>query len=321
MTGGLISGLGGCQQPGGNDMRESVPEDGGLAPGSTDARNSKAPKEIKSEDLNYFAVECNFTGLADEHDYDFVYGYAAPVKDGVMVGLKYTASFSYQGDERNYSKVAFVKGDVLQELQAIVKVNNFAKNNGLYHYVNGLPQNFGGYVRVGYSSGESISFEDNQGAVIGADTGKDIVDVLKKYIENNRAENIVASNIDVITYRQERGEKNYTAQRLERNKLTCEQRFGTDSKVFHNEYSVTEADFDKVAQMVMDSGMLYWDGLPEDSSDLYKISLDSLTVTINDGTECVAKQNMKAPANAPSDIFKICMVMEDLKIDENKIAE
>ena len=76
-----------------------------------------------------------------------------------------------------------------------------------------------------------------------------------------------------------------------------------------------------LAMTFMDGGMLYWTGLPEDDSSVYKISLDSLTFTMKDGTEYVAKQNMKTPANVASDIFSIYMVMEDLRIDENKIVE
>ena len=136
--------------------------------GGTDATlDTKAPKEIQSNDLVYFDV---FSALNPpqqlwqnrEETLGFIAAYAAKTPGGTFVFLK--KSNGYRGKD-NESSWALLKADLTPDLCELVRECNIAKNNGFHSRTHGLPENFGGDIDIRYGSGERISISNNQSPV------------------------------------------------------------------------------------------------------------------------------------------------------------
>lgn len=126
----------------------------------TNHTDSNAPKTIESTEITDFS--CYFSALAfvegdTELEYDS-YHLSAVWKDGVVSG-SYLASTRYgeEVEDRFEADASF-----MEDLQEIVTKHDFARNNGLYVEVKGLPDNYGADLTVIYASGERILAHDNQ---------------------------------------------------------------------------------------------------------------------------------------------------------------
>lgn len=138
------------------DTDVEVEEDGY----QTDHTDPNALKVIESTEIAEF--NCYFSALAFEEmdtelEYDS-YHLSAVLKDGVVSGsCRASTRYGEEVEERFEADVSF-----MEELQEIVAKHNFARNNGHYVEVKGLPDNYGADLTVVYASGESISAHDNQ---------------------------------------------------------------------------------------------------------------------------------------------------------------
>lgn len=289
-----------------------------IAPGSAESRDSGAPKTIVSQDIENFSLDCSFATMGNAHAYHHVYAYASKVDAGVLVALSYNTNQWQSENGENYSAVALTDGEVLGELQAIVRKYDFAKNNGRSYYVNGLPQNFGGSVHISYASGETIDFSNNQSPIISADAASEAVDILKDRIENKAITTKDADDIVAVSYLRDTDEFNYEHVKLEGDSLFSEARYGEDeNRLFTHGCKVPADSLDSIRKTAKAAAMLEWTGLFEYDWDMYKQSVEQIVLTLSDGTEVSIKEAMKKPGPASNVIFSIRMYLDDL-YKENK---
>lgn len=278
--------------------------------GSSTYYDSNAPKVIVSENLEFLELSCNFITLSDTNDYTYVYGYAAKVDAGVLVALQCSKGYYYDSDNEVYSAVAVVKSDVLSELQDVVSRYDFASHNGYSHYVSGLPQNFGGRVYACYSSGEYISFDDNQSPIISAEAGSEIVSVLKHYIEKKSIRGLKPKNIVSVEYWENRGDSDYTHYYLDSNIVRSESQYGVGKQVFAFEHAVGKDALETIRTLAGEYALLDWTGLRNDVWTLYD---QSLVFRMKNGTEIAIADSMRRPGLATNIIFDVYMMLWDLE--------
>lgn len=286
--------------------------DSSMMPGGTrDRSDYNAPKTIKSEDMTYFKVSSSFIALSERPEYTRIFAYAAKCDAGVIASVSYSNDQNmFQQDGEKYSATALVPADVLKSLNKIVKDYDFAKNNGHSHYVNGLPDNFGGSVVINYASDEYICFDDNQSSIISPKAGEEIVNILKKFIEERSIRTLNANDIVAVTYHEDRGEDNYALYKLEGTKLYAEDKFGSDKSFFKRDFTVPADAIDPIRKKADTYALLYWKGLPESELSIYDISKAEVIFTMKDGTEITVKEKMRSPAS--NVIFDIHMYLNDL---------
>lgn len=306
MAGGF-SGL--APQPGPVDGGVLQPD---MCGGSVDSHDAGAPKEIVSEDITFFQVGSSFVTLAEPAPYTYVSGYAAKVDAGVLAAITCGNGCSNHGNAQYGSSVGVVEPAVMAELQSVVAEYGFVKHNGRSHYVNGLPQDFGGSVRIEYASGEYISYSDNQTPVIDFRAGTRIAEILNAAIQKSRVKIPDAKKIVAVEYFEDRGKGNFTRFRLEGTRLTSEQKFDGCDTLFQDEYEVSKDALEAIRKTAASTAALGWAGLPESDSDIYKMWAEQLIFTLKDGSQAVVKGAMRMPGPSRNIIFDTKMYLQDL---------
>ena len=284
--------------------------------GSSNRTDANAPKVIKSTDLTYFSADCNFITMANAHKYTYIYAYAAKADAGTIVAFRYNKDSGGSQALQTESMVTLVSGDILSELHQTVTKYDLVRNNGQSNYVNGLPQSFGGSVHAEYSSGEYISFSDNQSPVISPDAADEIIDIIRKYAEKSSVRPLSVDDIAAVTYSEDRGEANYTIECLEETKLMTESRYGADGKIYKSDYDAPADTMDKIRRIADDNALLYYEGISETEPDFVSIANSKLTFTMNDGCKIEVRDSMKKPAQAGNCIFDIHMIF--MEAEKNK---
>lgn len=138
------------------DVEAIVEEDGGY----TDKSDLNAPKTVTSTEITDFS--CYFSALAYEEtdtelEYD-CYWFSATLKDEAVSGsCRVSTRYGNEVEKRFEMDSSF-----MESLQEIVVKHDFARNNGHYVEVKGLPGEYGAELTITYASGESISAYDNQ---------------------------------------------------------------------------------------------------------------------------------------------------------------
>lgn len=130
------------------------------------------PKVIESAEIVTFHcvislfAACETDGLGNR-----IYTLDATLKDGEVL-VKY--SWRERGGK---SDKAEYKADAnfMVRLQNIVAAHNFARHNGYYHTVSGLPDMYGESIDIVYASGERIYVHDNQSGFLPFEAEKALV--------------------------------------------------------------------------------------------------------------------------------------------------
>lgn len=286
----LLSGISGCFN--------NVPkiDDPPVCGGVTETIDSNAPHEISSSDISHFEVETSFSSAINQPGYEYIYVYAEKTEGGILSGVSFLTSESYwSGNNTRTTDTEFITcTDIMHDLDLAVKKYDFASDNGYSHYVAGLPENFGGSVNIKYSSGERISFSDNQTPVISDEAAEEIIKIILNAISKQRecvptkysAEDIVA-----VECKESRSEKDsYEIYRLEGTRLTSESRFGTDSDIYKHDNNVDPEIMEKVRNYAEVSKMLYWNVSKSDWS--YETVI---TFEMKDGSKIEVSSLMNVP--------------------------
>lgn len=131
-----------------------------------------APKIIESTEILEFHCEISLFAVCDVDDLGYrVYSLdAVESEDGVAVKYSW---YDRQGgsDKGEYAEDA----DFLVRLQNIVAKYDFAKNNGYYHTVSGLPDMYGESLDITYAGGERIYVHDNQSGFLQTDAVRELI--------------------------------------------------------------------------------------------------------------------------------------------------
>lgn len=133
---------------------------------------SDAPKVIKSTEIVSFHCEISLIAVCDVDELGHrVYTLNAERKDGEVL-VKYDW-YERGGD----SDKAEYKADdnFMARLQEIVTTYDFAKHNGYYHTVSGLPDMYGESLDIVYASGERIHVHDNQSGFLSLEAEKALI--------------------------------------------------------------------------------------------------------------------------------------------------
>ncbi len=130
------------------------------------------PKVIESQEITEFHCTISLLSSCDVDDIGHrVYKLDASVKDG-EVFVKYDwRDRGGKWDKAEYQADA----DFMVRLQEIVTAYDFAKHNGYYHTVSGLPDMYGESLDIVYASGERIYVHDNQSGFLPYEAEKALV--------------------------------------------------------------------------------------------------------------------------------------------------
>jgi len=135
-----------------------------------------APKHIESTHIIKFCVEMSTVADAENDEYcGNVYNLNAVLENGAVKG-EYKCRDRY-GDalEQSFSESV----EFMQRLYCIINEYDFARYNGEYFFVAGLPDNYGALVDIKFASGEQIYASDNESNFIPREAVIKLVDLFK----------------------------------------------------------------------------------------------------------------------------------------------
>ena len=133
-----------------------------------------APKIIESQEIVSFHCEISLLAACDADEIGHrVYKLDAAVKDGEVLVTYDWRDRSGESDKAEYKADA----DFMVRLQEIVTTYDFAKHNGYYHTVSGLPDMYGESLNIVYASGERIDIYDNQSGFLPYEAEKALVNL------------------------------------------------------------------------------------------------------------------------------------------------
>ena len=280
------------------------------APGSSnDQINNDAPKTINSTEVIVFDASTSMVTLAlpPEQKRNFLYisAFASVSDKGTLLLL-----CTEKPDNTRETKHKFIGKNLSSELAALAVDCDFARCNGRSHYVNGLPQNFGGSVDIKYESGEKIIFADNQSPIFGPETAQKISDFFENAFTYEEAISPDINELREVQYYQENLDDHYVRYYFTINpdktaKLKREYKF-SDPEPHLSEEDVTADVTEGLLNIIKDNDILLWEGLLEKEVIIQKTSLKFI---FTDGKEINVSGSASVPLQYSSVMFNIQQYM------------
>lgn len=280
--------------------------------GGTDAtQDMKAPKEIKSEDMLLFDVTSSLAGgmavhapANKEQPLGFISAFAVSAEKGALLYLKKSAGFG-RFAERSH-EIALVSNDVFPALVRLVREYGLAKNNGFHSVTHGLPENFGGSVEILYSSGEKISFSNNQFPIISHETAREIVNVFTDAFGRDKLTFPSADRISEIRYSEKRKDGGFTEAVLtiapDGSGINRRRTRFDEPRVYESEKTVDPETISAIRKTIEENAMLAWNGLPHDG---FNKDDKSVTFVLDGKEEITVLCGRALPANVKDAFFDI----------------
>lgn len=135
-----------------------------------------APKVIESNDIVTFHCEISLIAVCDVDDLGYrVYTLDAALGEGEVCVKCDWYDRSGKSGKAEYTAAA----DFMERLQKIVAEYDFAKYNGYYHSVSGLPDMYGESLDILYASGESINAYDNQSGFMRVEAARALITLFR----------------------------------------------------------------------------------------------------------------------------------------------
>ena len=283
--------------------------------GGTDAyQDTRAPKEIQSTDMILFDATTALGGMISlepvepGEPLDYVSAFAVPAKVGTFLYLE-----TAQDDRFGKRTVAWalVKDSPFPALAELVRECNLARSNGHHSETHGLPQNFGGSVRIRYASGEEISFSNNQCPVLSPKAARRIADLLTAAMAGERVSLPDVAALSAIRFAEERADGGFTHATL----TLLPDGTGTNTKtsryedptVYESEKPVDAETVAAIKRTVELCGLLAWEGVPDSGFALAQNK--TLTFVFADGREVTAQSDRQLPYGIQNGFFKIELEM------------
>lgn len=276
--------------------------------GGTDAyRDTRAPKEIQSQDMILFDVSCSLKTIVEPEGtkgecIDYLAAFAMPVASGTLVSLETSRRF-----ESPVFEWALLKESLFPNLTALVREHGLAAQNGFHSNTHGLPENFGGHVLIRFAGGEKISFSDNQSPILSPAVVRAIAAVFRTAMRGERVKLPAVDSIEAIRFAEERRDGEYT-----RAELTIHpDGTGTnrtsnryeDGIQFENEKPVNADTVSAILQTVSTCGMFAWEGLPVETDFIGRTR--SITLVLSDGREITVPDAQSRLPHLGSGFFTI----------------
>ena len=287
--------------------------------GGTDATlDTAAPDKIESREMTLFDATSALGGgvcispepQTDDHamDLDYISAFAVPAKRGTFLFLEtFEGNRRYTPGKRAW---ALVKEDIFPALVDLVNECGLAKGNGHHSTTYGLPENFGGSVRILYASGEKISFSNNQSPIIAPPVAKKIAKLFCGAMAGERVALPDVAKLKQIRFSEERGDDGYT-----RAALTLEpDGTGTnrkeskyeDSVVYNSEKPVDAETVNAIKKNIENTGILAWEDLPWSG---FSLSEKEIVFVFEGGEEIAVKGDRVLPMQIGGGFFNIELEM------------
>ena len=295
---------------GGGNIRVIKKTAPGVCGGTDATQDDSAPKTILSDDLILFDVTSSLSSYSiPEADprkrLVYLSAFAAPANGDTFLVLE--SAFGDRRFDGTQTSVALVKGNVLPELDRLVKECDLAKNNGYHSKTHGLPENFGGRVTVNYGSGERISYSDNQHPILPYETAARIYAAFLRLLEGQRVQAPDLSTLTEIRYNEERKNGGYTRARMtvaeDGSAVNCKTTKFDDPTVYNSEKPVDAQTVEEIKRVIERCGMLYWTHLP--GSSFGASSEKTLTFIFRDGASFNVRNDRALPYSISGGFFKI----------------
>ncbi|MBO4694026.1 MAG: hypothetical protein J5659_06540 [Clostridia bacterium] len=276
--------------------------------GTVSTLDKSAPKTIKSNDMTLFSViskiNINSTPPEGKPALNYVHAFA----------VKGTAGTFLFFDAHNYLNVStsywlFTDENIFYTLNKFVQKYDIAKQNGYHSTTHGLPDNFGGAVNIKYSSGEKISFSDNQTPIISVEAGNEIAEMFNNFSKISKIKLPDTSNLKEIDYYEER-KGGFTEAKLLLNSdgtATNKNTSKYDNKIYESENTVDKDTVLSIKQTIENKGMLAWKSLPKSAytgSEKKKI-----VFVFEDNTSVSVHNDLLLPYEVSSGFFDIEFIL------------
>ena len=279
--------------------------------GGTDAtQDTRAPKEIRSEDMTLFSVESSmgFVNQPDECP-GYVHAFAAPAGGGAFLFYK-VSSHPFDRRETPFTW-AYVEGSVFPELVSLVRECGLAEKNGFHSRTHGLPEDFGGSVDIRYASGERISYSDNQSPILIIPSAIRIRETFERFLTFAKIPLPEGSELREVHFREDRKERGYTDAvltfRPDGTGVNKKQAKYEDPKVYESEKEVDEETVALVKRRISECGMFAWEHLPVQPDPLGRDR--KLTFVFENGREITVAGNPDLPDEIGRGFFDIELEM------------
>ena len=276
--------------------------------GSDTSLDTSAPKEIKSDDMILFDVSSKLNhGLDDTHKDNLLYAFSCFAAKTAKGSFVYYQKDNNWDSSKRTSNLAYVKKDIFQDLAKLANECNLAKNNGYHSHTHGLPEDFGGTVRVLYSSGEKISFSDNSSPILSYDTGCKICGFFEKAAKEKKVQLPNVDELSEIRYHEEHSGGGYTKAVLS----ICEDGTGINKKeskydtptVYTKESRIDKKTIAYIKETIGNSLLFAW---PDLLKSPYEASRNSrMTFAFKNGDEITVRNDRELPAQINDAFFKI----------------
>lgn len=260
--------------------------------GGTDAtQDLNAPKVIKSGEMVLFDVCSRLPymsdGVKNESLFD-IYAFAAPAGGYAFVYEKARTEYVRREEtSAEGGRWALVPGVIFEKLTSLVAELNLAAKNGFHSTTHGLPENFGGSVRIRYASGERIDYSDNQSPVLSLEAGMRIHEAFTEAFEGETVELPGADEIAKIIFCEKREKGGFTEATLtfsgDGTGMNSKRSKYESPDIYASEKPVDAETAAKIRSLIDTNGLFAWQGLPAPE---YKFSREkSMKFVLKDGRE------------------------------------
>ena len=279
--------------------------------GGTDATlDPAAPKEITSEEMTFFSASCSFKTVAfsmekrKEAPMRHLFAFAALTEKGSFLTFE-KLNFDERRDEG--FQWALVKENVFPELVKLARRYDLAAKNGYHSQTHGLPENFGGSVKILFAGGEKISYSDNQSPILSIEAGEAIASLFERAMQGEKEFFPDLSLLSEIRFEETglRGGFNHARLILQDDGtgvLKQEERF-EDPKVYESEKTLGAEKVTALKEKIEKFALPLWGLLPE--SGFKRITDKKMTFVFRGGDSFTADEGRLLPDPLARGFFNV----------------
>ncbi|MBQ2119060.1 MAG: hypothetical protein II192_08370 [Clostridia bacterium] len=275
--------------------------------GTTETRDTRAPKEIGSEEMILFDATSAFSVSAKrgEESLGYLSAFAAPCGEGTFLLLETVLGFRRRGEKE--LRWALVRENVFPALVRLTKELDLAADNGHHSSTAGLPENFGGSVFIRYASGETIRFSHNQHPILSDEAGARIAGLFAEAMKGETVSLPDPEALCEIRFCENRRDGGYTRAVLTLNSDGTGVNRKTSRydgpQVYESEKPVDAGTVAMIRKTVGETGLFAWPGLPV--SDYKPYSEKTLTFVLEGGEEIAVPGDRLLPDQIRDGFFRI----------------
>lgn len=292
------------------------PDEAVMCGGTTRRYDAGAPKTITSNNMILFDVHSRVRDYIDPADIPkgkklitSIEAFAVKSKQGSLLRLCVNKDRYTRNTDEVYA--GHVKEDIFPKLTAMAKEENMAAENGRYSFTHGLPEDFGGSIRVKFMSGEYINVTCNQSPVITTNTADRIWNIFSKALEGEKVERPDVSEITKI-YFEELYKDGFRRVTLDITEDGCEcfksAKYSADSKLYESRTEFAKEELSKILDIVDKHDILTLEGLPREFTEIS--GGKTLEFTLKNGRKIAVLSDFVVPRAIHDKLFKIEMALK-----------